>query len=954
SQDCIKVLDLEGRLLSMNAGGMKLLEICDLGPIIGSSWIDFWTGEDREAARDAVKTATEGGVGRFVGFFPTTLTKTPKWFDVSVSPLLDARGKPEMLVAASRDVTVYKRAERALRTLAEGTAAATGDEFFRSLARHAAQALGAKYAFVAETLSEMESRSLAFWEGSDFGAGFTYRFPGTPCQRVAAGHVCATPSGLREKFPEDLWLQQIGAESYVGVPMRTAQGRTIGHLAVLHTVPMEPTEEDLTTLKIFAARGCAELLRKQADDKLQQAHADLHRLNLEISALLNVNRAIGHHLHREVLFGALADSLQTVVRTDRFGILLPTDNNQLQGYMLTKRDTRSEGLQPTLYPAEGTTTDWVMKNREWYVAASREELRASFPPTFQVMQTEGMESLCVLPLITGDRVRGALFFMAAVKGAYPQLQRSFLEQVASAVAVALDDCLVHEEVRRLSDELAARKIAELEQQKQRISNELQKTSAALDESEERLRDLFDEAPIAYVNEGLDSKFIRANKTALRILGIRPEEVMGTYGRDFVPNTPEAQRRLREAFESIGKGIDTSGVVLELRRKDNGKPLWIQWWSRPDPGGKYTRTMFVDITERVLMEQEKSRLEAQNIYLQEEIRSEHDFTEIVGNSSALRAVLKQIEQIASTDSTVLILGETGTGKELIARAIHDRSPRRQRPLVKVNCGAISAGLVESELFGHVKGAFTGALTNRDGRFKLADGGTIFLDEVGELPMDTQVKLLRVLQEQEFEPVGGSQTVRVNVRVIAATNRDLATMVSEGKFRSDLFYRLNVLPIAIPALRERQGDIPLLVAFFVQRFAKKLAKTVKQVSEETMLRLLKYSWPGNIRELQNIIERAVVLSQSDSLELAPDFGPRPFAAAIPLGEAERPTLRTPVTSTQNPSSKGALVDVERQHIESVLSQTNWMIEGERGAAKILDLSPSTLRSRMQKLGIKRPSS
>ena len=318
SQECIKVLDLEGRLLSMNAGGMKLLEICDLGPVIGSSWIDFWNGEDRDAARNAVQTAREGGVGRFVGFFATTRTKTPKWFDVSVSPILDARGEPEMLVAASRDVTDYKRAERAFRTLAEGTATATGDDFFRSLARHAAHALGAKYAFVAQTLSELESRSLAFWEGADFGAGFTYRFPGTPCQRVAAGHVCTTSSGLREKFPEDLWLQQIGAESYVGVPMRTAQGPTIGHLAVLHTEPMEPTKEDITTLQIFAARGCAELLRKQADDKLQQAHTDLHRLNLEISALLNVNRAIGHHLHRDVLFGALADSLQTVVQADRF------------------------------------------------------------------------------------------------------------------------------------------------------------------------------------------------------------------------------------------------------------------------------------------------------------------------------------------------------------------------------------------------------------------------------------------------------------------------------------------------------------------------------------------------------------------------------------------------------------------------------------------------------------
>src|ERR1051326_1291999 len=336
---------------------------------------------------------------------------------------------------------------------------------------------------------------------------------------------------------------------------------------------------------------------------------------------------------------------------------------------------------------------------------------------------------------------------------------------------------------------AARAAVELE--RDRAFKDLERRKQ---ESDERFRDLFEEAPIAYVHEGLDSKFIRANRAAMNILGIKPEEVEGTFGRDFVPKTPEAQRRLREAFESIGRGTDTSGVVLELRRKDNGKPIWIQWWSRPDISGAYTRTMFVDITERVLMEQEKARLEAQNVYLQEEIRTEHNFTEIVGNSLPLLTVLRQVDQVPPTDSTILILGETGTGKELIARAIHDRSDRKSYPLVKVNCGAISAGLVESELFGHVKGAFTGALVNRDGRFKLADGGTIFLDEVGELPLDTQVKLLRVLQEQEFEPVGGSQTVRVNVRVIAATNRDLAAMVREGKFRSDLFYRLNVLPVS----------------------------------------------------------------------------------------------------------------------------------------------------------------
>src|SRR5215468_10510623 len=335
---------------------------------------------------------------------------------------------------------------------------------------------------------------------------------------------------------------------------------------------------------------------------------------------------------------------------------------------------------------------------------------------------------------------------------------------------------------------AARAAVELE--RERAFEDLKRRK---EESDERLRDLFEEAPIAYVNEGLDSKFIRANKTALKTLGIRPDDVPHTFGKSFIPDTPEAQRRLKEAFESIGKGIDTSGVVLELRRKDNGKPLWIQWWSRPDISGKYTRTMFIDITEQVMMAREKARLEAQNIYLQEEIRSEHNFTEIVGNSPALLNVLRQVDQVAPTDSTVLILGETGTGKELIARAIHDRSDRKSHPLVKVNCGAISAGLVESELFGHVKGAFTGALTNRDGRFKLADGGTIFLDEVGELPMDTQVKLLRVLQEQEFEPVGGSQTIKVNVRVIAATNRDLSEAIKEGKFRSDLYYRLNVVPM-----------------------------------------------------------------------------------------------------------------------------------------------------------------
>jgi formate hydrogenlyase transcriptional activator len=355
---------------------------------------------------------------------------------------------------------------------------------------------------------------------------------------------------------------------------------------------------------------------------------------------------------------------------------------------------------------------------------------------------------------------------------------------------------------------------------------------------------------------------------------------------------------------------------------------------------------------------KNRLHAENVYLQEEIRKEHNFEEIVGTSPALMALLRQVEQVAPSDSAVLIYGETGTGKELIARAIHDRSQRRERPLVKVNCGAISAGLVESELFGHVKGAFTGAIENRSGRFELADGGTLFLDEVGELPLETQVKLLRVLQEQEFEPVGSSRTIRVDVRIIAASNRNLAEMVAAGKFRSDLFYRLNVFPLTTPPLRDRREDIPQLSMFFLSRFCRKGAKQVTSISRETMEQLMKYSWPGNIRELQNVIQRAIVLSPGPVLTVEQDL----FPVSVPSEVPPPPAFVLPQPAAgkaagglpkKGPDSEPppTLEDVERRHILEVLHQTKWVIEGRRGAAQVLDLHPNTLRSRMKKLGIQR---
>src|SRR5207245_2653872 len=308
-------------------------------------------------------------------------------------------------------------------------------------------------------------------------------------------------------------------------------------------------------------------------------------------------------------------------------------------------------------------------------------------------------------------------------------------------------------------------------------------------------------PSAYIYEDTESRFVSANRAAMNLLGLKPEEVRGTLGLSLVAPTPETQERVHRAIEAIQRGEERACIELELRRKDDGRPVWVQWWSKPEPDGRYTRTMLVDITARVLAEQERNRLQQQNRYLREEIESEYNFEEIIGGSAVLRELLAKVKQVAPTDSTVLVLGETGTGKELIARAVHNFSRRRDKPLIKLNCSALPTGLVESELFGHEKGAFTGATEKRSGRFELADGGTIFLDEVGDLPPDVQVKLLRVLQEREFERVGGAKQIGVDVRVIAATNRDLAQAVAEGKFRQDLYYRLNVFPVELPPLRER---------------------------------------------------------------------------------------------------------------------------------------------------------
>ena len=327
---------------------------------------------------------------------------------------------------------------------------------------------------------------------------------------------------------------------------------------------------------------------------------------------------------------------------------------------------------------------------------------------------------------------------------------------------------------------------------------------------------------------------------------------------------------------------------------------------------------------------RDRLLVENAYLQEEIRNEQGFSDIIGKSGPLKALLQEIKQVAGTDSTVLLLGETGTGKELVARAIHQLSSRRDRPLIKVNCGAIAPGLVDSELFGHERGAFTGALHRRVGRFELANNGSLFLDEVGELPPETQTRLLRVMQEQEFERVGGSQAIRVDVRLIAATNRDLEAEVAAGRFRADLYYRLNVFPARLPPLRERKEDIPHLVKHFIAHYQRKLGKPIEGVSKEGLDRLQRYSWPGNIRELQNVVERACVLAHGPVITIPASI------AEAPAGEIAAKGIAT-------------LEDAERAHIRRALDASRGTIHGSRGAAVLLGINPSTLRSRMEKLGL-----
>lgn len=446
-----------------------------------------------------------------------------------------------------------------------------------------------------------------------------------------------------------------------------------------------------------------------------------------------------------------------------------------------------------------------------------------------------------------------------------------------------------------------------------------------------------------------------NPAAVAMLGYSAEELLGRPQHELIHHT-KSDGAPYPAHECPVYAAFTDGQV---HREDNevfwrkdGSSFPVEYVSTPvrDEHGHLVGAvvMFSDISERKQreaalrgalkeVEQLKERLQAENLYLRQEIEISHDFKEIVGQGPAITQTKRLIEQVAATDATVLLLGETGVGKELFARAIHNLSWRRERPLIKVNCAALPSTLIESELFGHEKGAFTGATARRAGRFELAHGGTIFLDEIGELPLELQAKLLRVIQEGEFERLGGSQTIATDIRIVAATHRDLGKMVQTGVFREDLFYRLNVFPVRVPPLRDRREDIPQLVAYFVRRFAQQQGKTIESVPDAVQMALREYTWPGNIRELANVLERAVILAKGGELRIDSGLG-------VPIKESS-----SAVGVGKTGADRRTLEEVEREHIVNVLEQTSWRIAGAHGAAAILDLHPNTLRSRMEKLGI-----
>jgi PAS domain S-box-containing protein len=596
-------------------------------------------------------------------------------------------------------------------------------------------------------------------------------------------------------------------------------------------------------------------------------------------------------------------------------IVRRADKARIEAEVITQPDTivvRRLDALPGASDLPDTVLTYVLRTRK-AVMLDDASVRNPFSNDPYVIEHRVRSLLC-LPLATQGMLTGALYLEnRAASHVFTPPRVGLLKLLASQAAVSPENAHLYTELRHAQ--------AYLEQRTRELTA-----------ADEELQRTVDAIPHAISILGPEGRLLRANAFVLDYTGLSLEEVRADVSRlrRFHPDdVARLQEERRKAFLR-GEPFETEQRAL---RKD-GQYRWFSVRYNPvrDDHGNIVRwyATGTDIDDRKRAEE---RVQSENVALREEVDRSSMFEEIVGASPPLRTVLSQVSKVAPTDSTVLITGETGTGKELIARAIHKRSPRSARAFVAVNCAAIPASLIASELFGHEKGAFTGALQRRQGRFELADGGTIFLDEVGELPAETQIMLLRVLQEHEFERVGGTGPIRVNVRVIAATNRDLQAAIADGTFRADLFYRLNVFPLDVPALRERRSDIPLLVEYFIHRYAKRLAKRLCGLTKETAQLLQSYDWPGNIREVQNVIERAVIVCDSDTL-------------SIDARWLSGRTLGIPAVAG---SSIGTLATHEKDAIEATLKECKGRVAGPFGAAARLGVPASTLESKIKALNI-----
>jgi formate hydrogenlyase transcriptional activator len=677
-------------------------------------------------------------------------------------------------------------------------------------------------------------------------------------------------------------------------------------------------------------------------DLESRSHPRAEVAALRYQALLQMVDTLAYQGTLPELLGELGTRLKNVVVFDFINFAL-YDESRHRMVLNVWEGPQSPPL-PLELELDHSASGWVWQNQKPLVWSEQRD-RERFLDLYQVLQNRGMRAFCALPLSTPQRRLGAIGFGATPPDAYSESELEFLSRVAELVALVLDNNLNRQALRDEKEKLKA--LVEVNNSLTSSLN-VQELFPIISSHMGRVVahdfagvDIYDPAKSGEQATTLSSNKIISDPGSSPAgpsprLPIPPVETTILRSADFTHLRRSLADRIREAGIQALYTIPlvtSKGVLgtLNVGRKQQGT------FSTTD------RELLHQVAKQLAMVLEnarayreiaelKNRLAEEKLYLEDEIRTELNFEEIIGESPALKAVLAQARTVAPSDATVLILGDTGTGKELIARAIHNMSERRGESFIKLNCAAIPTGLLESELFGHEKGAFTGAINQKVGRMELADRGTLFLDEIGDIHLELQPKLLRVLQDHEFERLGSNRTLRVNVRLLAATNRDLAKSVAAHEFRSDLYYRLNVFPIHVPSLRERRRDIPLLVRYFVQRLAQRMNKPIQTIPTETMNALVNWDWPGNVRELENFIERSVILTTGSALKA-------PLAELMSVRE-ENHTRRDTTLHT-----------AEREHILRVLRETGGVISGTRGAAARLGLKRTTLQSKMQKLGISR---